>query len=81
MAEEEANIAMSKSIQVTTASFLVNMSKVDLENLLNGNEYVDDFEIEELDKEDRRKEVFVVFKNPIDLKYFSNVVLQEIFNK
>ena len=79
MVEEEANIAASRSVQITTASFLINMPRAELESLLNNNEYIDDFEIEDLDKKDTRKEVFIVFKNPIALKYFSEVVHREIF--
>ncbi len=80
MAEEDANIAASKGILVTTVSFLINSSRSELENLLKNNEYVDDYEIEDLDDKDIRKDVFVIFKNPIDIRYLSNI-LQDILNR
>lgn len=76
---EDVNIAQSKAILMTTFSVLINKSRKELEDVLTNNEYVDDFEIEDLDKEDIRKEVFVVLKNPIDLRFVCEVLRKEIF--
>ncbi|NPA38559.1 MAG: hypothetical protein GXN99_02065 [Candidatus Nanohaloarchaeota archaeon] len=76
---EDANIAESKAVLVTTISVLINKPKKELEEMLKNSEYVDDFEIEDLDKEDLRKEVFIVLKNPIDLRFVSKVLSEELF--
>ena len=76
---EDANIAQSKAVLMTTISVLINKSRKELEEMLSNNEYVDDFEIEELDKEDIRKEVFIVLKNPIDLRFACEILGKEVF--
>ncbi len=78
---EDANIAQSKAVLMTTFSVLVNKSRKELEDLLSNNDYVDDFEIEDLDKEDLRKEVFVVLKNPIDIRFACEILGKEIFKE
>ncbi len=75
--DEEANIAASRSVQITSISFLINMQREELERKLRDNEYVDEFEIEDLDDKDVRKDVFIIFKNPVDSKYV-NDILKEI---
>ncbi len=74
MTDEEANMAMSKSITITTLSFLINIPRAELEEKLKNNEYIDEFEIEELDDKDIRKDVFIIFKNPVDIRYLPNVI-------
>ncbi len=75
--DEEANITASRSIQITSISFLINMQREELEEKLRGNEYIDEFEVEDLDDKDIRKDVFIIFKNPVDSKYV-NDILREI---
>ena len=57
---------------------ILDARREDVENALKNSEYVEDYEIEELDKEDVRKSVLIVFRELVDSKYIHNV-LKNIF--
>ncbi len=65
-------------MRVSMVELIVDAKMEDVENALKNSEFVDDFEIEPLDKEDVRKSVLIVFKELVDSKYLDEV-LRKIF--
>ncbi len=68
---------------VTTIEFVVDVSKKDLDEKLKAAENVDEFDIADLDKLDKRKNVLITFKDPVALRFIkdeivSNIGLKEI---
>ncbi len=61
-------------MDVTTISLLVDKKRDELENALKNSDYVDEFEIEDLDKQDVRKDVFIAFSSPVSLKYVNDLL-------
>lgn len=67
-------------MEITSMTFLIDEKRAALEKKLKASEKIDDFEIEELDKNDSRKEVTVAFKEPINARFISDV-LKSIFGQ
>lgn len=67
-------------MEITTVGFLANAKRSELEKILKSSDMIDDFDIEELDKIDGRKDVMLVFKTPIDAKYVGSK-LNELLGK
>ena len=63
---------------VTTVEFVVDIAKKELEDKLKAADNVDEFDIEELDKNDRRKNILVRFNNPVDMKYLWSEIAETI---
>ncbi len=59
---------------VTAMGILINAKKKDLEEKLTSSEQIADFDIEDLDKNDRMKDVMVSLRNPTDLKFASEAL-------
>ncbi|MCK5140155.1 MAG: hypothetical protein KAQ85_09970 [Thermodesulfovibrionia bacterium] len=64
-------------MDVTAVGVIVDEKRAVLEKALK-NSLVDSYEIDDLDKTDSRKDVFVCLANPVDSKYVAGV-LSEIF--
>ncbi len=64
-------------MDVTAVGVIVDEKRAVLEKALK-NSLVDSYEIDDLDKTDSRKDVFVCLANPVDSKYVTGV-LSEIF--
>ena len=56
------------NMYVTTIEIVMDIKKKDLEEKLNSCTNIDEYNIEELDKEDYRKNVLISFANPIDIR-------------
>ncbi len=54
--------------------FLSNVKRADLEKKLGSCDFVDDVDIENLDKVDGMKDVTVVFKEPIDARFIGKTM-------
>ena len=67
-------------MEVTSVGFLANAKRSELEKTLKGSSLVDDYDIEDLDKVDGKKDIMLIFKTPIDSK-FVGPRLQEILGK
>jgi len=67
-------------MEVTTIGFLIDEKRAVLEKKLKASSLIDDFDIEDLDKSDVRKDVFVTFKEPINAR-FLNDTLKKIFGE
>lgn len=61
-------------MDVTTISLLVDKKRADLEKVLKDSDYIDEFEIEDLDKKDIRKDIFIAFSSPVSLKYVNDLL-------
>ncbi len=55
-------------MDVTSVGIMVDEKRSVLESKLK-NDDIDDFDIEDLDKTDNRKDVMIIFKNQIDVRY------------
>ena len=55
-------------MDVTSVGLLIDEKRSVLEKKLNNSE-VDDFDIEDLDKNDGRKDVMIIFKDSVDARY------------
>lgn len=55
-------------MDVTSVGILVDEKRSVLESRLK-NDDIDDFDIQDLDKADQRKDVMIIFKNQIDVRY------------
>ena len=67
-------------MEITTVGFLATIKRVDVEKTLKSSALVDDYDIEDLDKVDGKKDIMIVFKTPIDSK-FVGPKLQELLGK
>jgi len=65
-------------MRISMVELIVDAKKKDVENALSNSDFVDDYEIEELDDKDIRKSVVLVFKELVDSKFLDDV-LREIF--
>ena len=63
---------------VTTVEFVVDIAKKELEDKLKAADNVDEFDIEDLDKNDRRKNILIRFSNPVDMKYLWSEIAETI---
>ncbi|MCK5299860.1 MAG: hypothetical protein KAJ54_01810 [Candidatus Aenigmarchaeota archaeon] len=63
---------------VTTVEFVVDIAKKELEDKLKAADNVDEFDIEDLDKNDRRKNILIRFNNPVDMKYLWSEIAETI---
>jgi len=61
-------------MKVSMIEVIIDAKRKDIENSLKNNEYVDDFEIEDLDNKDIRKSVVIVFREVVDSKFLDNVL-------
>ena len=61
-------------MKVSMVEVIIDAKRKDIENSLKNNEYVDDFEIEDLDNKDIRKSVVIVFREVVDSKFLDNVL-------
>ncbi len=66
-------------MRVSMIEIILDARKEDVENALKNSEYVEDYEIDELDNEDIRKSVLIVFRELVDSKYIHDV-LKNIFS-
>lgn len=64
-------------MEITAIGLIVDEKRAALEKSLK-NELVESFEIDDLDKKDSRKDVFVCFANPVESKYL-NQTLSDLF--
>lgn len=55
-------------MDITSVGILVDEKRSVLETKLK-NDDIDDFDIQDLDKADQRKDVMIIFKNQIDVRY------------
>lgn len=55
-------------MDITSVGILVDEKRSVLETKLK-NDDIDEFDIEDLDKVDQRKDVMIIFKNQIDVRY------------
>ncbi|MEA3343987.1 MAG: hypothetical protein U9Q92_07550 [archaeon] len=55
-------------MDITSVGILVDEKRSVLEAKLK-NDDIDDFDIQDLDKADQRKDVMITFKNQIDVRY------------
>jgi len=55
-------------MDITSVGILVDEKRSVLEAKLK-NDDIDDFDIQDLDKIDQRKDVMIIFKNQIDVRY------------
>ncbi len=55
-------------MDITRVGILVDEKRSVLETKLK-NDDIDEFDIEDLDKVDQRKDVMIIFKNQIDVRY------------
>ncbi len=65
-------------MRVSMVELIIDAKRKDIEDALNSSEFVDDFEIEDLDDKDIRKCVVVFFKELVDSKFLDEV-LKKIF--
>lgn len=63
-------------MDITSVGILVDEKRSVLEAKLK-NDDIDDFDIQDLDKADQRKDVMIIFKNQIDVRYLPDK-LQEL---
>ena len=61
-------------MDITSVMFLINAKKAALEDKLKNDERIEEFEIEDLDKNDQRKDVMVILKTPINHKYLTEML-------
>ncbi len=66
-------------MRVSMIEIILDARKEDVENALKNSEYVEDYEIDELDNEDIRKSVLIVFRELVDSRYIHDV-LKNIFS-
>ena len=52
---------------VTTIEIVIDIKREDLKTKLDACSNIEEFDIEELDKEDYRKNVLISFINPVDI--------------
>lgn len=64
-------------MEITAVGLIIDEKRATLEKTLK-SDLVDSFDIEDLDKKDARKDVFVCFANPVDSKYLPQV-LADVF--
>ncbi|NOR84704.1 hypothetical protein GQ473_01160 [archaeon] len=62
-------------MDITSIMFLINAKKTVLEEKLKNDERIEEFEMEELDKNDQRKDVMIILKTPINHKYLTEMLL------
>ena len=58
-------------MDVTSVGIMVDEKRSVLESKLKNDE-IDDFDIEDLDKTDNRKDIMIIFKNQIDVRYLAD---------
>lgn len=63
---------------VTTIEFVVDEGKKELEEKLKAAENVEEFDIAELDKEDKRKNVLISFRNPVAVAFVRDEIINNI---
>ncbi len=61
-------------MKISMVEVIIDAKKRDIENTLKNSEYVDDYEIEELDNKDIRKSVVIIFRDVVDSKFLDNVL-------
>lgn len=63
-------------MEVTSVSFLIDEKKAELEKKIKASGLIDDYEIEELDKVDGRKDVTISFKEPVNARFLRDILLK-----
>ena len=61
-------------MDITSVMFLINAKKAKLEEKFKNDERIDEFEIEDLDKNDQRKDVMIILNTPINHKYLTEML-------
>ena len=61
-------------MDITSVMFLINAKKAKLEEKFKNDERIDEFEIEDLDKNDQRKDVMIILNTPINQKYLTQML-------
>ena len=61
-------------MDITSVMFLINAKKAKLEEKFKNDERIDEFEIEDLDKNDQRKDVMIILNTPINHKYLTQML-------
>ena len=61
-------------MEVTAIGFLASIKRSELERVLKASDIVDDFDIEDLDKVDGKKDIMLMLKEPIDAKYIGETL-------
>lgn len=67
-------------MEITSISFLVDEKRDVLKKKIEGSKLVDDFDIEDLDKVDGRKDVVITFKEPVNARFLPEI-LKKIFGE
>lgn len=62
-------------MEITMLEMIIDEKRTILEKKLKGSNLIEEFEIEDLDKVDRRKTVLLVFKNPVDAHYLNQLLI------
>ncbi len=63
---------------VTTIEFVVDEGKKELEGMLKAAENVEEFDIADLDKVDKRKNVLISFRNPVAMAFVRDEIVNNI---
>lgn len=61
-------------MEITSVSFLIDQKRAVLEKKLSSSALVDDYDIEDLDKTDSRKDVVVTFKEPVSVRFIQETL-------
>lgn len=61
-------------MEVTSIMFLINAKKDELVKALKNDERIEEYDMEELDKKDNRKDVMIILKTPINHKYIGEML-------
>ncbi|MBW6451210.1 MAG: hypothetical protein K0B02_00585 [DPANN group archaeon] len=61
-------------MNVTSIEFTANIKKSVLEDVIKKIDIIEEFDIEELDKNDGMKDIIISFSNPINIKYLTEAL-------
>lgn len=61
-------------MNVTSLEFTADIKKSVLEEAIKKMNIIDEYDIDELDKKDGRKDIILAFKNPIHIKYLASAL-------
>ena len=65
-------------MEITTLSLIIDEKRSNLENMIKKSDMIDEFDIEDLDDKDGRKDVMISFKEAVDSKFLQDA-LHSIF--
>ena len=62
-------------MNVTSLELTADVKKSVLESAIKKMDIIEEYDIEELDKGDGRKDIIIAFKNPVHIKYVSEALV------